>query len=332
MPDPAHEQVHAAVRDYLDTWLRRRDTDRLLALHSAEVCGFGTGVDEAAFSPEDVVRIVRRDIEQAPEPFDYAIHREHITFPHPDVALAMIAFDMKTRIHDQSVHLHHLRGTLVFRREGSAWRLAHLHGSFPTTIHGEGEPYPIKELEDRAQVLERMVRDRTQDLENVQRHLEHLATTDPLTGLHNRMKGNHALEDELERARRPSSPLATIMVDLDHFKAINDHQGHAQGDHVLRAVGQLLHERLRETDTAARWGGEEFLILCPHTTAGQASSLAETLRQSIEQHDFGTDPPLTASFGVAALEPGDTAEGLIARADRALYAAKRASRNCVEHA
>lgn len=332
MPSSVDEEVHNAIREYLDTWLRCRDADRLITLHATEICGFGTGVGETAFSPEEVAHIVRRDIQQAPEAFSYTIHREHVTFPHPNVALAMITFDMHTRIHGQSVKLNQLRGTLVFRREGDTWRLTHLHGSFPTSVHGAEEAYPIKELEDRAQVLERMVSERTRDLEAVQEHLERLATTDPLTGLHNRLKGNHALEEAILRAERDSSPLTAILMDLDHFKTINDHQGHGHGDYVLREAGRLLRERIRSTDTAVRWGGEEFLILCPHTTVDQAAHLAEALRQAIEDHDFGTHPALTASFGVAAHAPGDTAEGLITRADQALYTAKRATRNRVERA
>lgn len=332
MPNSVDEEVHSAVREYLDAWLRHRDLEQVLALHTDTLCGFGTGMGEAAFTPEEAAAIIRRDIEQAPEPFDYTIQREHVTFPHPEVALAMITFDMHSQIHGQWLRLNQLRGTLVFRHEPDGWRLAHLHGSFPTTVHGADEPYPIKELEDRAQALERMVSERTQDLEAAQEHLERLATTDPLTGLHNRLKGTHALEEETQRARRDSSPLTAILMDLDHFKTINDHQGHGRGDHALRETGRLLRARVRSSDTAARWGGEEFLILCPNTTADQAANLAEALRQAIEDHDFETDPPLTASFGVAAHHPGDTAESLIARADQALYAAKHASRNRVESA
>ncbi|WP_018864223.1 MULTISPECIES: diguanylate cyclase [Thioalkalivibrio] len=332
MPNSVDEEVRSAVREYLDAWLRQRDLDQLLALHTDTLCGFGTGMDEAAFSPAEAASVIRRDIEQAPESFDYTIQREHVTFPHPEVAIAMITFAMHTRIHGQQVKLNELRGTLVFRRTDDGWRLAHLHGSFPATVHGADEPYPIKELEDRAQVLERMVSERTRDLEAAQEHLERLATTDPLTGLHNRLKGNHAIEEAILRARRDASPLTAILMDLDHFKTINDQQGHARGDHVLSETGRLLRERIRSSDTAARWGGEEFLILCPNTTAKQAANLAEALRQVIAAHDFGTDPPLTASFGVATCQPGDTAETLIARADQALYAAKRASRNRVESA
>ncbi|WP_018138877.1 MULTISPECIES: diguanylate cyclase [unclassified Thioalkalivibrio] len=332
MRNSVDEEVRSAVREYLDAWLRHRDANEVMALNAETVCGFGTGMDEAAFSPDEAASIIRRDIEQAPEPFDYMIQHEHVTFPHPEVAIAMITFAMHTRIHGQQIRLNELRGSLVFRRTDDGWRLAHLHGSFPTTVHGADEPYPIKELEDRAQVLDRMVSERTRDLEAAQEHLERLATTDPLTGLHNRLKGNHALEEAILQARRDASPLTAILMDLDHFKTINDQQGHARGDHVLRETGHLLRDRIRSSDTAARWGGEEFLILCPNTTAEQAANLAEALRHAIEAHDFGTAPPLTASFGVTGHQPGESAENLIARADEALYAAKRANRNRVETA
>ncbi|WP_019558696.1 diguanylate cyclase [Thioalkalivibrio sp. ALE12] len=332
MTDPRTEAIRGTVHAYLDAWLRQRDLAALLRLHTPGVSGFGTGADEAAFNPEEVERIAGRDIEQVPEPFDFAIHREEIRLLTDDVALIMLIFDMILDTRGQRVRLNGLRASLVLHATADGWRLEHLHGSFPASVHGDDEPYPVKELEERAQVLERLVRERTHSLEAAQQHLEHLATTDPLTGLNNRMKASEALAEEILRAERHASPLSVILLDLDHFKPINDTLGHGRGDAVLTAVGQLITGRIRATDRAARWGGEEFLILCPQDDIAATARLAEDLRHCLEIHDFQTGQPLTASFGVAQLEPGESAESLVDRADRALYAAKHAGRNRVQGA
>ncbi|WP_018873459.1 diguanylate cyclase [Thioalkalivibrio sp. ALJ16] len=332
MTHPSTEAVRSTVHAYLDVWLRQRDLAAMLRFHASAVSGFGTGADEVAFTPEEVERIVGRDIEQVPEPFDYAIRREEIRLLTDRVALVMLIFDMILDTRGQRVRLNGLRASLVLHGTAGGWRLEHLHGSFPTSIHGEDEAYPVKELEARAEVLERLVRERTHSLEAAQQRLEHLATTDPLTGLNNRMKANEALADEILRAERHATPLSVILLDLDHFKPINDTLGHGHGDSVLTAVGRLITARIRATDRAARWGGEEFLILCPQDGIAATGQLAEDLRRSIEAHDFQIGQPLTASFGVAQLEPGESAESLVDRADRALYAAKHAGRNRVQGA
>lgn len=321
--------IRQAVHAYLDAWLRERDLAAVLEWHTPHISGFGTGADEVAFTPEDVERIVGRDIEQVPEPFGYELHREDVRLITDDIALVMLVFDMIIDTRGQQVRLNGLRASLLLRLVDGEWRLEHLHGSFPASVHGDDEPYPVKELEERSQMLERMVKDRTQSLEAAQRRLERLATTDPLTGLNNRMKANEMLADEIRRTERHATPLSVIMMDLDHFKPINDSLGHGRGDTVLTGLGQLLAERVRDTDRAARWGGEEFLILCPQSDIDAAQHLAEGLRQAVEDADLGIGQPLTASFGVARLAPGETAEALVDRADRALYAAKHAGRNRV---
>jgi diguanylate cyclase (GGDEF)-like protein len=156
------------------------------------------------------------------------------------------------------------------------------------------------------------------------------ASSDTLTGLPNRRAADETLERMAAHAGRRVSPLAAVLLDLDHFKQINDVHGHEQGDKALAAVGQILASMLRASDFAARYGGEEFLVLLPDTDRATAREVAEKLRGAIERAEISTVGLLTASFGVAAL-PDDAGEPehLMRKADRALYAAKAGGRNRV---
>lgn len=156
------------------------------------------------------------------------------------------------------------------------------------------------------------------------------AATDPLTGLLNRAGFDGALAGELERARRHRQPLALVMLDLDHFKRVNDQHGHPAGDRVLQGLARLLEEHLRESDLCARWGGEEFAVLAPMTGAAGGARLAEKIRGLMAETALGPSGPVTGSFGVAALRPDEPAEALIRRADEALYRAKARGRDRVE--
>lgn len=155
---------------------------------------------------------------------------------------------------------------------------------------------------------------------------------DPLTGLFNRRSLDEALNREIQRANRSGGTLAVVMLDLDHFKAFNDRYGHAAGDSALRTLGRFLTARLRATDIACRYGGEEFTVILPETSREQALRIAERLREEFERtpilHAGASFPPLTLSIGVATYpEDGYTADSLIDAADAALYAAKAGGRN-----
>lgn len=161
-----------------------------------------------------------------------------------------------------------------------------------------------------------------------------LASTDPLTGLLNRRALFQELKDELARSRRFSSPMSCIIVDLDHFKRLNDEHGHLAGDRVLREVARVVQATCREYDAVGRYGGEEFLVLAPDTHSPGAMSLAERIRSELDDTPIrynGTSVRVTASFGVAATQMGDSdrIDEIIGRADRALYQAKDRGRNRV---
>ena len=162
---------------------------------------------------------------------------------------------------------------------------------------------------------------------------QRLATTDGLTNLLNRRAFGEILDRELSRCDRCSTPASLLLLDLDHFKVINDSHGHAAGDAVLAAVGKLLRSEARPYDVVARWGGEEFVIALPGATAPNAQSAAERIRNAIAQlvvRDGTGEPiPLTASIGVAERQPHEPLDVTVDRADRAMYCAKVGGRNRV---
>ncbi len=161
------------------------------------------------------------------------------------------------------------------------------------------------------------------------RELDRLSQTDALTQLPNRTRLNIQFPIEVARARRLNHPLSVILIDIDHFKRVNDDFGHLVGDKVLIATADIVRRSVRAFDLPARWGGEELLVLCPETGLDQAAILAERIRKAMSEHDFGTGRPHTISIGVAVLGKSEEIDGLLHRADQALYLAKDSGRDCV---
>jgi len=158
------------------------------------------------------------------------------------------------------------------------------------------------------------------------------ASTDPLTGLYSRRFIDEILAREVEIAERHQRDLAVAMIDLDHFKAVNDTHGHEAGDRVLQRVSRGLEHELRQSDVIARFGGEEFIVMLPETSVAVAAQVCERLRARVAGLDIGAGLRITASFGLAAFQRGDSVRGLLRRADNALYEAKDRGRNRVEKA
>lgn len=168
--------------------------------------------------------------------------------------------------------------------------------------------------------------------------LERENVTDPLTGAFNRRYLDRRLAEEVTRARRYDLSLSVLLIDVDHFKLVNDKHGHQMGDQVLSSLARIAAQELRESDILARYGGEEFLVVASHTPLSGATDLAERLRERIARHDFGLPQEpgqtqatnLTASVGVTSIGEGrDSAEKLVQAADENLYRAKREGRNRV---
>ncbi|MCK0164850.1 diguanylate cyclase [Marinobacter sp. S6332] len=185
----------------------------------------------------------------------------------------------------------------------------------------------------------RKIRDTLAELHDVQAQLEdqnklfkQQSITDALTGIYNRLKLDEDLSYAIKRSKRTGKQFSVILLDIDNFKLANDRFGHLVGDALLKAFSSLLADSIRESDIVGRWGGEEFLIICPDTDLAGCKQLAEQLRKQISEHEFPDKRRLTASLGVATHQGSEKADTIIARVDRALYRAKEYGRNRVESA
>ncbi|MFA4827806.1 MAG: diguanylate cyclase [Thermodesulfovibrionales bacterium] len=203
-------------------------------------------------------------------------------------------------------------------------------------------PKPYNEIELNARIyaslrtkaLQDELRQKNHQLEDLLRQVEIMAITDQLTGIYNRRRLETVLEEEFRRTIRYKSPLACLMIDIDHFKRINDRFGHHTGDMVIKETAQIITECARDIDTVARWGGEEFLALFPQTKKEDALQPAVRIIKKVSEHKFSeiSDEQITISIGIAsAPDPSiDTEEKLIHASDMALYEAKKKGRNRAE--
>lgn len=239
-------------------------------------------------------------------------------FPDPGVYRQMrLNFLVPAGLHILNVH--------VF---GTLWG-AVIFGEKPLPTSGEILA-KISVLNNEMANLNRELQKKNRALNRANATITELMRTDPLTGLANRRFFMEILEKEISLARRHRAPLSLIMVDLDHFKKINDAYGHDQGDEVLKAFAALLQRHTRKEDLPARFGGEEFILILPHADLINALATAERVRQEQEAVLLpGIGIRVTASFGVSQFISTDDLESLIKRADEALYAAKASGRNRV---
>ncbi|WP_051284936.1 sensor domain-containing diguanylate cyclase [Nisaea denitrificans] len=225
----------------------------------------------------------------------------------------------KLRAHTAKV----TRGELAKPPEGGGWReVRELTEHFSVMIA------TLKEFNE---TLQSKIDERTHDLGEANRKLTELATRDPLTGLYNRRHLEVCLDHEIGRARRYGSALAIVIMDIDHFKAVNDAHGHGVGDLVLQRISEFLKSTLRKSDIVARIGGEEFCWILPETPEDAAVAFLDRVRIGISEIAFEADAVafnVTCSFGLAELsDASPDADKLLKNADLALYEAKRAGRN-----
>lgn len=185
-----------------------------------------------------------------------------------------------------------------------------------------------QEIEQR-HLLEQKVKDRTKELHEKNKLLVKLSTTDQLTKLYNRVKLDETFENEINRASRYKKEFSILLIDIDFFKSVNDVFGHQVGDSVLVEFADIMKNSIRKIDILGRWGGEEFLIICPNTASKGAIALAENIRKKIQSHLFAVVGNKTVSIGVSTYMPDDTEEKMVERADKALYSAKNDGRNQV---
>lgn len=190
----------------------------------------------------------------------------------------------------------------------------------------------IRHLELRARQLHAQVDEKTRELKRQSDYFQRQARIDQLTGLANRRAFDEWLAREFRDSRRRDRPLSLAILDLDHFKRINDDYTHLIGDRIMQVVARVLRRHIREKDQAARWGGEEFTLTFPDRRARDAAGICERIRQAMEQTDFSDIAPgltITASFGISDNENADSYETLLRQADQALYHAKSEGRNRV---
>ena len=229
-------------------------------------------------------------------------------------------------------------GSRIYIPDGGAYAVLDADGKLLDHYPADSMParklVPLDPNELRARARNQIRRKFYQDrLRADLGHALELALTDPLTGFYNQrylMRHLHGLLDT------GTDRIAVMMLDLDHFKEINDRWGHPVGDQALRAVAETLRARVRVFDSIARYGGEEFVVVMPGATVQEAEGAAERLRSAIEQIRFEPEPGvvhrMTVSIGVACSRPGRTPEQVLQMADAALYAAKDAGRNCMKMA
>lgn len=190
----------------------------------------------------------------------------------------------------------------------------------------------LKKAKEELEAMNRLIEQKNSKLQEINRELEIVSKTDPLTGLDNRRNMIEKIETEIVRFKRNTKTFSLIIGDVDFFKNLNDTYGHDGGDLVLKMLTQNMRESVREMDSVARWGGEEFLLLLPETDGESGVKLAERIRQKIATHAIrynDSELKVTMSFGVSCFKKGDSIDETIKRADNALYEGKRLGRNRV---
>ena len=261
-----------------------------------------------------------------------------------------LAVDRSTPLRSVGNDLQNLLGELSQNIEEAGRGAEEFGQALDTTLDhlaDEGDAHSLRDIASGLLVATHKARQRNEHLQQrlqvtlaeseklkveLERHRRE-ALIDPLTGLWNR----RAMDTELDElmAIEPDAPLSLLMLDIDHFKRINDTHGHALGDAVLRHVAEAIRKCLRSEDHAVRYGGEEFLVLLPHTPLVEAARVAESIRTRVaslrlrRRSDNLMLEPFTVSLGVASRKPGDTRDSLLRRTDRALYRSKDLGRNRV---
>ena len=185
------------------------------------------------------------------------------------------------------------------------------------------------ELKKLNEILEVKVQERTKELANALDKMKELSITDKLTGLFNRLKLDSVLEENIKISKRYDKTFGVILMDIDFFKNVNDTYGHQLGDTVLMEFAGNLKSAVRESDTVGRWGGEEFLVICPNTDLEGTNTLANNIKQTIKNYEFSAMKHISASFGITTYKAGDNFYDLLKRTDDALYEAKNNGRDSI---
>ena len=329
--------IRSLFEEYIEMYASR--DDRLTARFSENFSGYTGGGDFLVKDRNEWMRITRQDFAQVTGRIRIEMLDLSMQDISDDLVVVTAFFHIHLPIVDHILSRETARLVLIFRLESEDWKIVHSGISIPYHLVRDGEVYPIKGLHERNRELEALVDERTRALEDANDKLEALSYADGLTGIANRRNFDRTLAQEWNRGQRAGTPLALVMLDVDHFKHFNDHYGHLAGDGCLRALARaMLQAGRRAGDLLARYGGEEFVVLLPDTNAQDALETARHIQKEVWSlalpHAETLPGIVTVSLGVASLVPSrqHIAEELVRQADSALYRAKQSGRNCVQTA
>jgi diguanylate cyclase (GGDEF)-like protein len=327
--------IRSLFDEYIQMYASR--DDRLAGRFSENFSGYTGGGDFLVKDRDEWIRITRQDFAQVTSPIRIEVLDLSMQDISDDVVVVTAFFHIHLPIQDHILSRETARLVLIYRLEGAEWMIVHSGISVPYHLVQEDEVYPIKGLHERNRALESLVEERTRALEDANDRLEVLSNTDALTGIANRRSFDRMFAQEWNRALRAETPLALVILDVDHFKHYNDHYGHLAGDVCLKSLAQTLARAQRRSgELTARYGGEEFVVLLPNASGHDALEAARHIQQAVwslalphAETALGT---VTVSLGVASLIPSKPLlpDDLVRQADRALYRAKQSGRNCLE--
>ena len=322
---PARQGFEKAFEAYVEAYMQRRDLSALTDMLHEDFCGFGTALDESYANKAEGLAIFKRDIETAPQALEITWHDKNLTMLDCDNALMRTRMDLATEIAGQAIKLNELRMLMSFHRDPAGIRITAIHISFPSAVHGSDESYPLKELEERASVLRKMVTNETRTIQEAYQELSQLLNTDALTDLSSRRYLETQILHEWQRFQRFDRSFSLLLLDFDDFKAINDNYGHAAGDKTLQQAANAILAAVRDTDIAGRWGGDEILILMPECDLDQTVKIDARIRREFRLQDWLVEP-ISFSAGAGQISRGESPQNLFLRIDKALYEAKRSGK------
>lgn len=327
--DNNKNQFKRFALQYLVVYFNNRNFNELLKMLDKDVTGFGTGIDEKAYEKNQFFDLFARDITSVPDPIHYDIEQQGTTILSENTGLFYCELNIHGKIDGCDFSLNHLRQTLVMKKIEDRISIVHIHVSFPTLEHDEGESYPLKEIADITKVANERVKKETVTLLEAYKELEHAVIYDNLTKLFNRNRLDDLLNQEIERSNRYGSVFCLLWIDIDNFKNINDNYGHQTGDLIIQELASIIRESLRSTDYPGRWGGDEFLLILPESNIENAKIIASNLLQKIKNRTFSNCIKTTISIGLCDYQTNDTAKSMFSKADKALYMAKEKGKNTI---
>ena len=327
--------IRSLFDEYIEMYSSR--DDRLTSRFSDNFSGYAGSSDVLVTSKDEWIRVTRQDFAQIPGQIRIELLNLSLQDLAEDIVAVTAFFHIHLPVPEHILSSETARLVLIFRHENSDWKIVHSGISIPYGLANDSEIYPMSRLEERNLELEQIVENRTKELAEANRLLEIQSNTDGLTNIGNRRLFDQMLSQEWNRGQRSGSPLALIMLDIDHFKRFNDLYGHLAGDACLQTLAKGLAESGRRAgELVARYGGEEFAILLPNMDKQAALETAKHIHQVVLSlampHANSPSGIVTVCLGVAGLQPSNQhlPVELVQQADAALYRAKTAGRNCIQ--